>query len=238
MERSFLPSCDQRERPSRSIVWSAHFLGSHPVRHLRRARQGLRCSTIRTRPGQQFRGASYRLPCRHSCRHVCGKSGASIRKHAGCPSFAPQELQSLQLCRMRISRGWFAWALLAGTLYVIIGVGFAPLSVPSVFFWRLAAWMVSAVVYAAHIGYEHFRIRSSPRSTALHVAFGAAVGAFGLAAAAIGHSLVTGTGSLRLLRIALLIWPLITGVPAFLVALVLTAVLARVPRCRPARPGR
>ena len=94
--------------------------------------------------------------------------------------------------------------------------------------------MVSAVVYAAHIGYEHFRIRSSPRSTALHVAFGAAVGAFGLATAAIVHSLLTGTGNLRLLRIALLIWPLITGVPAFVVALVLTAVLARVPRRRPA----
>ena len=98
--------------------------------------------------------------------------------------------------------------------------------------------MVSAVVYAAHIGYEHFRIRSSPRSTALHVAFGTAVGAFGLAAAAIVHSLVTGTGNLRLLRIALLVWPLITGVPAFVVALVLTAVLARVPRSRPAIPGR
>ena len=139
---------------------------------------------------------------------------------------------------MRTSRGWFDWALLSGTLYVIIGVGFARLSVPSVFFWRLAAWIVSAFVYAAHISYEHFLIRSSHRSTALHVAFSAAVGAFGLAAAAIVHSLVTGTGNLRLLRIALLIWPLVTGVPAFLVALVLTAVLARVPRCRPATTGR
>ena len=98
--------------------------------------------------------------------------------------------------------------------------------------------MVSAVVYAAHIGHEYFRIRSSPHSTALHAAFGAAVGAFGLAAAAIDHSLVTGTGNLRLLRIALLIWPLITGVPAFVVALVLTAVLARVARYRPAITGR
>jgi hypothetical protein len=134
--------------------------------------------------------------------------------------------------------GWLAWALLAGTLYLIIGVGFAPLSVPSVFFWRLAAWIVSAVVYAAHIGYEHFRFGRSPRSTALHVAFGAAVGAFGLAAAAIVHSLFTGTGNLRLLRIALLIWPLVTAVPAFAVALVLTAALARLPRCRPAIPDR
>jgi hypothetical protein len=134
--------------------------------------------------------------------------------------------------------GWFARVLLAGILYLIIGVGFAPLSVPSVFFWRLAAWIVSAVVYAVHIGYEHFRIGSSPRSTALHVAFGAAVGAFGLAAAAIVHSFLTGTGNLRLLRIALLIWPLITGAPAFVVAFVLSTAIARLPRWRHAIPGR
>ena len=140
--------------------------------------------------------------------------------------------------QVRISCGWFAWALLAGTLYLIIGVGFAPLSVPSVFFWRLAAWMVSAVVYAAHIGYERVRIRSSPHSTALHVAFGAAIGAFGLAAAANVHSWLSGTGNLRLLCIALLVWPLITGVSAYMVALVLTAVLARVPLRRPGIPGR
>jgi hypothetical protein len=138
---------------------------------------------------------------------------------------------------VRISCSWFAWALLIGTLYLIIGVGFAPLSVPSVFFWRLAAWMVSAVVYAVHIGYERVRNRSSLHPTALHVAFGAAIGAFGLAAAANIHSWLTGTGNLRLLRIALLVWPLITGIPAYIVAFVLTAVLARV-RSRPAKPGR
>ena len=95
--------------------------------------------------------------------------------------------------------------------------------------------MVSAVVYAAHIGYEHFRIRSSLHSTALHVAFGAGIGAFGLASAAIVHSLLTGTGNLRLLCIALLVWPIITGFPAYVVAFVLTVVLARVPRSRPPR---
>ncbi len=138
---------------------------------------------------------------------------------------------------MRIACGWFAWALLAGTLYLMVGVGSAALSLPSVFFWRLAAWIVSAVVYSAHIGYEQFRIGSSPRSTALHVAFGAAIGAFGLAATAIFHSWLTGTGNLRLLRIALLIWPLITGVPAFVVALVLTAVLSRFRAVSPRYPA-
>jgi hypothetical protein len=140
--------------------------------------------------------------------------------------------------RVRISSGWFAWALLAGALYLIIGVGFAPLSVPSVFFWRLAAWVVSAVVYATHIGFDYFRIRNPPHSTALHVALGAAIGAFGLAANANLHSLLIGTGNLRLLRIALLAWPLITFVPAYVVAFALTAVLARVRRWRPAIPRR
>jgi hypothetical protein len=121
---------------------------------------------------------------------------------------------------------------------MIVGVGFAPLSVPSVFFWRLAAWVVSAAVYAAHISYEHFRFRRSPHAAALHVAFGAAIGAFGLAAAAIVHSLGIGTGNLRLLRIALLVWPLITGVPAYVVAFVLIAVLARESRRRSATLGR
>jgi hypothetical protein len=139
---------------------------------------------------------------------------------------------------MRIAGGWFGWALVAGALYLIIGVGLAQLSIPSVYFWRRAAWIVSGVVYAAHICYEHFRIRSSRRSTALHAAFGAAAGAFGLAAAAIVHSLVTGTGNLRSLRMALVIWPLVTFVPAFLVALVLTAALARVAISRPAATGR
>jgi hypothetical protein len=89
--------------------------------------------------------------------------------------------------QVRISGGWFAWALLAGALYLIIGVAFGPLSVPSVFFWRLAAWIVSAVVYAAHIRYERFRIGAALHSTALHVAFGTALGAIGLAAAANVH---------------------------------------------------
>jgi len=125
--------------------------------------------------------------------------------------------------------------VLAGTLYLIIGVGFAPLSVPSVFFWRRAAWVISGVIYAAHIGFEPFRIGSSPRSTALHVALGAAIGGLGLAAAAIVHSLLTGTGNLRLLRFALVVWPLITGIPAFLAAFILSAVLP-IQRCRPAMP--
>jgi hypothetical protein len=138
---------------------------------------------------------------------------------------------------MQISGRWFGWAFLAGAVYLIIGLGFAPLATPSVFFWRLAAWVVSGVVYAAHVGYEHFRLRNSPRLAALHVALGAAVGAFGLAAAATVRSLLTGTGNLRLLRLALLIWPAITGIPAFVIALTVSSLLARLPRYRSGLSG-
>jgi len=138
---------------------------------------------------------------------------------------------------MQTWRRWFAWALLAGAVYLIVGLGFAPLTTPSVFFWRLAAWVVSAVVYAAHIGYEHFRLHNSPRLAALHVALGAAVGAFGLAAAANVRSLLTGTGNVRLLRIALLVWPAITVIPAFVIALTASSLLARFARYRAGIPG-
>lgn len=118
---------------------------------------------------------------------------------------------------MQTSHRWLAAVILAGAIYAGVGIGFAPLRTPSVFFWRLAAWLVSAIVYAIHISYERFRLRNRPWRAALHVACGAAVGAFGLAAAATGRSLLSGTGNLRLLRLALVIWPVITGIPAFLV---------------------
>ena len=141
------------------------------------------------------------------------------------------------MCGMQIWYRWFGSVLLAGVVYLIIGLSFAPLATPSVFFWRLAAWIVSAVVFASHIGYEHFRLRSSPRLAAWHVALGAAVGAFGLAAAANVRSLQAGSGNVRLLRIALLVWPAITGIPAFVIVLAVSALLARLSRHRSGMRG-
>jgi len=79
----------------------------------------------------------------------------------------------------------------------------------------------------SYMCYEHFRLRSLPRLTALHVALGAGLDSFGLAAAANVHALLTGTGSLRLLRIALLVWPVITTIPAFIVAFTVSSLLLR-----------
>ena len=80
---------------------------------------------------------------------------------------------------------WLATVVLAGALYLVVGIGFGALagaaaSDQSRFFWRLSAYLVSAVVFAAHIAHEHFRLRNTARPTAWHASVGVALGAFAL----------------------------------------------------------
>src|SRR5437762_10832385 len=125
-------------------------------------------------------------------------------------------------------RSWVGTVVLLGIGYALVGIVFA---VPAthVQAWRLGAWVVSLIGYAAHIGYERFRLQNSARSAALHVAFAVALGAFGLAVGANIHSLSAGSTQHRhLLLLSLGIWPVITALPAFLVAFGTNMVLARV----------
>jgi hypothetical protein len=93
----------------------------------------------------------------------------------------------------------------------------------------LAALVVSAIGYGAHIAYEHFRLQNPAGSAALHVVFAVALGAFGLAIGANIHSLsfVSTNQHRQLLLLSLGIWPVITALPAFLVAFGTNIVLAR-----------
>ena len=124
--------------------------------------------------------------------------------------------------------------MLVAVAYAAIGIVFAALAVDAnhVRVWRLAAWVASAVVAAAHIWYEQYRLGSSPRPTALHAAGAVALGAFGLALAANVHWLVAGTHGQRPPLLALPVWPVVTALPAFLAALAIAAVLARFGRVR------
>ena len=125
---------------------------------------------------------------------------------------------------------WLYAVILFGMVYLVVGVAFPNPSASNKmqFMWRLAAWLTCAVAFAIHIVLEHFRLRNSPSRTALHASVSVALGAFALAAAANIHALTAGTGNQRLLALALVIWPIITGAPAFVVALSAAAVLARV----------
>src|SRR5213083_383173 len=130
-------------------------------------------------------------------------------------------------------RLWVCAMILVSVSYVVIGIGFAALAKSDhMRLWRLAAWVASAVVAAAHMWYEHYRLGSSPRPTALHAAGAVALGAFGLALAANVHWLVAGTHGQRPPLLALPVWPVVTAVPAFLAALAVAAVLARFGRVR------
>ena len=123
---------------------------------------------------------------------------------------------------------WLRTAILVGVLYLIAGTAFAKVAgaAPSNqmrAFWRLSAFIISAVVFAAHIAYEHFRLRNTARPTAWHSSVAVAIGAFGLALVANIHDLGSASGYRLRMLIALAAWPLLTAVPAFLVALVVAA---------------
>lgn len=128
--------------------------------------------------------------------------------------------------------------ILFGVVYLVVGVAFPNPSAANKaqFMWRLGAWLICLVAFAIHIGLEHFRFRNSAKRTGLHVALSVALGAFGLAAAANIHALRVGTGNQRLLALALVIWPIITGVPAFIVAYLINLVLRFLVRAQSVDP--
>ena len=125
-------------------------------------------------------------------------------------------------------QSWVRAAVFLGIGYALVGIVFA-LPATHVHAWRLAALVVSTIGYAAHLAYERFRLQNSPARAALHVAVAVALGAFGLAAGANIHSLFTGSTNQhrQLLLLSLGIWPVMTALPAFLVALGTNVILAR-----------
>ena len=131
---------------------------------------------------------------------------------------------------------WVRATVLLAVLYALVGITFAAPDT-HVRFWRLAAWAICGVAYAGHVAYEHFRLRQTPRSAAIHLATAAGLGALGLAIGANINSLSTASSaqSQRLLLIALVVWPFIVGIPAFLVSLVITTILGHSPWRAPAQ---
>ncbi|HEV8357421.1 MAG TPA: hypothetical protein VGQ17_11715 [Gemmatimonadales bacterium] len=125
---------------------------------------------------------------------------------------------------------WLGTAILAGVLYPAAGIAAAALagaagSDQMRSFWRFSAFFISALVFAAHIAHEHFRLRNPARPTAWHASVGVAFGGFLLALAANIHDLGSASGYRPRMLVALVAWPLLTAVPAFLVALVVAAAL-------------
>jgi len=116
--------------------------------------------------------------------------------------------------------------LFASAAYVIIGTATAALagiasSPAGVKAWRLAAWLLSLGVFATHIVSERRR-QLPPVSVATSVALAVALGAFVVAALGPFRAHLGDPSRLKLALLSLIAWPLLTGIPAFVVALLVT----------------
>ena len=139
---------------------------------------------------------------------------------------------------------WLRRAVLTGVFYTVLGVAFSALAGSAGtnqarVMWRLTAWTVSAIAFAAHLTYERLKLRSSPLATASHCAMAVALGALGLAVAAYLHALRAASSNQRSHALALVLLPVLCGLPAFGVALAAVGALKLVrPRARVAAGNR
>jgi hypothetical protein len=114
----------------------------------------------------------------------------------------------------------------------VIGFGFAEignnaLTTQMHHFWRIAAWVVSFGAFLSHIWYEHSRFHSKPRISAFRTSVAAAIASFGLAVAANIHALFVKSSNPTMLALSLVLWPLLTIVPAYVVAFIIASGLTR-----------
>ena len=117
---------------------------------------------------------------------------------------------------------WLSTVIRVGVLYLAVGLASAALAGAAAsnqmrLLWRLSAFVISAVVFAAHIAHEHFRLRNTARPMAWHASVAVAFGAFALALVANIHDLGSASGYRPRMLIALVAWPLLTAVPALIV---------------------
>ncbi|MCM3902477.1 MAG: hypothetical protein ND866_12285 [Pyrinomonadaceae bacterium] len=123
---------------------------------------------------------------------------------------------------------WLRAVVLLGAVYFIIGVAFGAFARWSASnsmreTWNRLAFLASGIAFSVHVFYEHFRLGNSPRTAASHASIAVAVGAFALALKANIHDLGSASGYRPRMLIALVAWPLLTAVPAFIIALVVAA---------------
>ena len=121
--------------------------------------------------------------------------------------------------------------VLAAAAYVLIGTGTSMLSAaaPSVALgkgWRLAAWVLSVMVFSIHFAIER-QHHQRPVRVATRVALAVAIGAFGVAALGPVRMHWGEPTRGKLVLLSLVAWPILTGVPAFVVALVGAVALDR-----------
>lgn len=127
---------------------------------------------------------------------------------------------------------WIRPVLLVAVIYATVGIVTASLarSAPSPearTLWRLVAWLLSVLAFAGHLVYEQVRLRAAVRIAAAHAAAAVALAAFMLAAVGPVRSHWGAADFWRAAALSLPLWPILTGVVAFLVAFLAGSILRR-----------
>ena len=121
---------------------------------------------------------------------------------------------------------WYNASIIVGVLYFAITVMTGALAAMAqsgraLFLWRLSAFIFCGLVFLGHIAYEQFRVHSTPKAIACHTSIAVAIGALALAVSANMHDLFFAMGYRWRMLLALILWPILTAVPAFVSALIL-----------------
>jgi hypothetical protein len=129
---------------------------------------------------------------------------------------------------------WLRTVIPFGVAYVVVGIVTADLagsagSARARSAWRLAAWGVSALLFGSQLVAERIRFKNTTLRSALHTSAAVALGALALAAAGPVRA-HWGTDTQQRAVMALLLWPALTGIPSFLVALGAGAALSALGR--------
>lgn len=127
--------------------------------------------------------------------------------------------------------------------YVIVGTATAALAggattARGTTIWRLAAWMLSLAIFAFHVAISRRGRSVSVVTGALNVALAVALAAFALAALGPVRSHWRDAHMARVAVLSLVAWPVLTGLPAFIAALLGGHILERRFRSKHAPPSR
>ncbi|HEV8367551.1 MAG TPA: hypothetical protein VGQ39_06320 [Pyrinomonadaceae bacterium] len=125
---------------------------------------------------------------------------------------------------------WVRAVILLGSLYFVVNFICAALAGRAAsnsmrFTWNRLGFIVSAIAFGTHISYEHFRLRNSPRVTAC-TRPSCCPGCFRSGSLGKHSWSLGGFKQPAITRFALVAWPALTGIPAFVVAFAAAAGLS------------
>jgi hypothetical protein len=142
------------------------------------------------------------------------------------PQVAPtNELERSRRIRRAtlVGLAYFGIAMVFGALAGATGGGFRVA-------WRLAAWLISAALFAWNVRLEYAVLDNPPATAARRAAVAVAWGAFAVAVVAYSRSRMASSPHSAHLLLAFLIWPVLTGGVAFIVAFAATSIAGIVAR--------